>query len=141
MSTPSSAFPPPAQGPATQVVGQQSAPSTAVPVGGTPQQTALAIGGRKINSLAVISFVTALLAPFGHVTAIGGLALTIISIVTGHMARAEIKKTGEDGATFALIGLIISYVHIAVTILIVIFLFSAIIAFFTFILHAVTTSG
>jgi hypothetical protein len=105
-------------------------------MGGVPQSTSIAVGGRKVNSLAVISLVTALVAPFGHLTGIGGFALIIISIVTGHMALSQIKRTREEGVTLALIGLIISYVHIAVSVLVVIFLFGAIVTFLTLIFHA-----
>jgi Domain of unknown function (DUF4190) len=137
MGTPPSQLP--AQLPQTQVVGQQTAPSTTVPMGGGPGS--LAIAGHRTNTLAVVSLVTALVAPFGHVTGVGGLALILISIVTGHMARAEIRRTGEDGATLALIGLIISYVHIAVSALFVIFFFGVFIALLAAILHSVATSG
>jgi Domain of unknown function (DUF4190) len=111
-----------------------------VPTGGTPQSTSIAIAGRKMNSLAVVSLVTAVVAPFGHVVGVGGITLIIVSLVTGHMARSQIKKTGEDGATLALIGLIISYVHLAVSALLVIFLFGLIVAFLTAIFHAVASS-
>jgi hypothetical protein len=74
--------PPPAQAPPTQVVGQQAAPSTAVPMGGTQQSTSIAIAGRKMNSLAVVSLVTAVVAPFGHVIGVGGITLIIVSLVT-----------------------------------------------------------
>ena len=143
MSTPSSGPPPPVpeSNAPTQIVGQGSGPSTAVPVGGAASSTSIQVGGRRINTLAVVSLVTAIVAPFGHVTGIGGLTLTIISIVTGHMARAQIKRTGEEGGTLALIGLIISYLHIAVTVLVVIFLFGLVVAFLTFIFHAVATGG
>src|ERR1700681_3121253 len=113
----------PSQPPSTQVVGQQSHPSTVVPVGGIPIQTSTVVGGRRINTLAVVSLVTAIVAPFGHVTGIGGLALILTSIVTGHMARAEIRRTGEEGATLALIGLIISYVHVGISALLAAFFF------------------
>jgi hypothetical protein len=99
------------------------------------------VGGRRMNTLAVVCLVTALVAPFGHVTGLGGLALIITSIVTGHMARAEIKRTGEEGATLALIGLIISYVHVAVTALLVIFFFGVVVAILAAILHGVVTAG
>ena len=131
----------PGQPPSTQVVGQQSHPSTVVPMGGTPASTSTLVAGRRMNTLAVVSLVTALVAPFGHVTGIGGLALILTSIVTGHMARAEIRRTGEEGATLALIGLIVSYVHIAVSALIVIFFFGVVIAILAAILHGVATSG
>ena len=97
----------PSRPPTTQVVGQQSSPSTVVPMGGGLGPGSTLVGGRRMNTLAVVSLVTALISPFGWVTGIGGLALIITSIVTGHMARAEIRRTGEEGATLALIGLII----------------------------------
>jgi Domain of unknown function (DUF4190) len=108
-----------------------------VPVAvGIPSSMSIAIGGRKTNQLAVISLVTAIVAPFGHLIGVGGITLIIVSLVTGHMARSQIKKTGEGGATLALIGLIISYVHLAVSVLLLIFLFGLIIAFVTAIFHA-----
>jgi Domain of unknown function (DUF4190) len=122
--------PPP---PPTQIVGQQAAPTSTVPVG--PPGSVVAASGQT-NTLAVVSLVTAIIAPFGHVTGIGGLTLTIVSIVTGHMARAQIRKTGERGDGFALAGLIISYVHLALTALVLILFFGAIIAGIAFILAA-----
>ncbi|MDQ6878839.1 MAG: DUF4190 domain-containing protein [Candidatus Dormibacteraeota bacterium] len=138
---PPSETPPPAPSPAspTQVVGQQIVPSTAVPLGDA--SASIAVGGRKTNSLAVVSLVTALAAPFGHIIGVGGITLIVISLVTGHMARAQIKKTGEDGATLAMIGLVISYIHLVVTILLVIFLFGLIVAFFGALIHAGTSGG
>jgi|ERR1035437_3715974 hypothetical protein len=124
--------------PPTQIVGQQTAPSTAVPMGGGP--SSIAVGGRQTNSLALVSLVTALVAPFGHLIAVGGFTLIIISLVTGHMARAQIKQTGEDGATLALIGLIISYIHLAVSVLVVIILFGVIVALLTAVFHAATAA-
>ena len=131
----------PSQPPSTQVVGQQTYPSTVVPMGGGQGPGSALVGRRGINTLAVVSLVTALVAPFGWVTGVGGLALIVTSIVTGHMARAEIRRTGEQGATLALIGLIISYVHIAVSALLVIFFFGVVMAILAAILHGVVTSG
>ena len=127
--------------PTTQVVGQQSSPSTVVPTGGGLGPGSTLVGGRRMNTLAVVSLVTALISPFGWVTGIGGLALILTSIVTGHMARAEIRRTGEEGATLALIGLIISYVHIAITALVIIFFFGLVMAILAAILHGIVTSG
>ncbi len=136
MSTPSTELPPPLSQTtsATQVVGQQSAPSTTVPMGGGP--ASISIGGRQTNSLAVVSLVTAIVAPFGWLIGVGGITLMIISLLTGHMARAQIKKTGEGGATIALIGLIITYVHLAVSAVLVVVLFGVIVALVTAIFHA-----
>jgi Domain of unknown function (DUF4190) len=138
MGTPPAEMP---SSPSTQVVGQQSHPSTVVPLGAGQGPGSTLVAGRRVNTLAVVCLVTAVVAPFGHVTGLGGLALILTSIVTGHMARAEIRRTGEEGATLALIGLIISYVHIAISALIIIFFFGVVIAFLAAILHFVATSG
>ena len=131
----------PSRPPTTQVVGLPSSPSTVVPMGGGLGPGSTLVGGRRMNTLAVVSLVTALISPFGWVTGIGGLALILTSIVTGHMARAEIRRTGEEGATLALIGLIISYVHIAITALVIIFFFGLVVAILAAILHGIVTSG
>jgi hypothetical protein len=112
-----------------------------VPVGGTPQSTAFMIAGRPTNSLAIVCLVTALVAPFGHFIGVGGITLTVISLITGHMARRQIKETGEGGSTLAMIGLIISYIHLVVTVLVVIFLFGLVVTFLTFLLHSVASAG
>jgi hypothetical protein len=118
-----------------------SSPSSVVPMGGGQGPGSTIVGGRRINTLAVVSLVTALVAPFGHITGVGGLALILTSIVTGHMARAEIRRTGEEGATLALIGLIISYVHIAISALIIIFFFGVVMAILAAIIHGIATSA
>ena len=69
------------------------------------------------NTLAVVSFVTAVIAPFGHLIAVGGVTLIIVSIVCGHLGRKEIKTTGEKGDGLALAGMIISYVHAGLAVL------------------------
>ena len=138
---PMSDLPPaPVQAPPTQIVGQESSPATTVPMGGVPQSTSFTIAGRKTNTAAVVSLVTALVAPFGHVIGVGGITLTIISLFTGHLALNQIKKTGEAGHTLAVIGLVISYIHLIVTALVVIFLFGVVVAFLTFLLHAVASA-
>ncbi len=139
MGTPPNELPPPPPEPhaqsasQTQIAGQQTAPSTAVPMA---SGTAMTVAPGQTNTLAVVSLVTAIVAPLGHVIGLGGITLIIISIVTGHMARREIKQTGERGANIALAGLIISYIHAAATILGIIFLFGIIVAFLAAFFHA-----
>jgi hypothetical protein len=132
--------PPPPPPSSTQVVGQQAAPSTAVPVGGVPQSTSFTIAGRPTNTMAAVSLVSAIVAPFGHLIGLGGITLTVVSLITGHMALNQIKQTGEGGHTMAMIGLIISYIHLVITALVVIFLFSLVVAFLTFLFHAVASA-
>jgi len=125
--------PPPPPPSSTRIVGQEIAPATAVPTTAAPP-----IAAGQTNTLAVVSLVSAIGAPFGHLIGVGGITLIIVSIVTGHMARSQIKKTGERGDGLALAGLIISYVHLALTVLVVIFFFSLIVAFIVGIFGAST---
>src|SRR5260370_31899973 len=98
------------------------APSSPVPVP-SPEAVQAAVAGSKTNTLALVSFISALVAPIGHFTGVGGITLIVVSIVTGHMARGQIRKAGEGGAPPALAGLIISYLHLALTLILTIFFF------------------
>jgi len=131
VSTPPTELPPPSS---TKIAGQEIAPVTAVPTTPAPPITA-----GQTNTLAVVSLVSAIGAPFGHLIGVGGITLIIVSIVTGHMARSQIKKTGESGDGLAIAGLIISYVHLALTVLVVIFFFGLIFAFIAGIFGAAST--
>jgi len=42
----------------------------------------------------------------------------IVAIITGHMARHQIRHSGEGGSRLALAGLVLGYVHLALSILI-----------------------
>jgi hypothetical protein len=104
------AAPPP--GPQTQVAGQQIEPSTIVPhVPGSqlyrPSTTA------PTNNLAVVSLVASLLSFVSHVVpVIGGLVVSIVAIGAGHMARRQIKLSGERGMWMATAGMVIGIIHI-----------------------------
>jgi peptidyl-prolyl cis-trans isomerase B (cyclophilin B) len=54
--------------------------------------------GAKWNVLAIVSLVTSL------------LWISLVGIITGHIALSQIKKTGEQGHGVALAGTIIGYV-------------------------------
>jgi small-conductance mechanosensitive channel len=61
------------------------------------------------NQLAIIALVAAILSwvlfpVFG----------ALVGIVTGHIARGQIRRTGESGKGLALAALIIGYVHLVV---------------------------
>lgn len=90
-------------------------PTTPVPPGpaGAPQQ--FGIVETPTNSLAVVSLVAGIA---GYVIPHPFLA-GIIAIITGHMARRQIRQTGEGGGGLALVGLILGYVHFALSILLV----------------------
>lgn len=78
------------------------------------------------NVLAIVSLVSAFF-------------VSIVAIVTGHIALSQIKRTGEGGRGLALAGLIIGYVSVAVTVFLVIIWF--VIFFVAITTHSMATSG
>ena len=87
------------------------APATVVT---PPAKTAAVTPVAKINGLAVASLACGL-AQF----AFGPLA-TIPAIVCGHMARSQIKRTGEQGAGLALAGLILGWAAVILGIVVIV---------------------
>jgi hypothetical protein len=79
------------------------------------QQQPIRYAQAPTNSLAVVSLVAGIA---GYVIPHPFIA-GIIAIITGHMARRQIHRTGEGGASLALVGLILGYVHLALSILFV----------------------
>ena len=80
---------------------------------GQPPMTANA--SPPTNTLAVVSIVAGVAGYVIPHPFIAGL----VAIITGHMARRQVRQTGEGGSTLALIGLILGYVHLALSILLV----------------------
>jgi hypothetical protein len=122
----SSQPPPPASGPTpTQIAGQQSVPTTAIP--NTPG-LAYTPSRNQTNSMAVVSLVAGAISVFGHIVlpGIGGGTLALIAIVTGVIARGEIKRSGQQGMWMATIGILLGVLHLLVIALIFIFLIGAI---------------
>ncbi|WP_431245363.1 DUF4190 domain-containing protein [Leifsonia xyli] len=91
---------------ATQPYGQQpygSQPSGQQPYGQPVYGQPYGYGyppAPRTNVLAIVSFVAA-------------FVMSLAAVVCGHIALAQIKRTGEGGRGFALAGLIIGYVGIA----------------------------
>jgi hypothetical protein len=63
------------------------------------------------NGLAVASLVFGIISWF-MCPLVGG----IVAIITGHVARSQIRRTGESGSGMAMAGLVLGYIHIAVTV-------------------------
>ncbi|MGE0787437.1 MAG: DUF4190 domain-containing protein [Sandaracinaceae bacterium] len=73
-----------------------SAAATAVPT------------SRPTNQMAIVSVIA------GAVGWVGvPLVASIVAIITGHMARQQIRQSGEEGDTLAIAGLVLGYAHIA----------------------------
>jgi hypothetical protein len=60
------------------------------------------------NQLAIVSLVAGI-ASYVMLPVIGA----VVAVITGHMARSQIKRTGESGNGLAVAGLILGYVHLA----------------------------
>ena len=96
-------------------------PSTQVPhTPGLPQYTPSA--GRT-NSLATVSLICGIGSFFAHIVpGIGGATVAVIAIVTGFMARGQIRQSGEQGMWMATAGIVIGFIHLAVIFLVVLVL-------------------
>ena len=67
----------------------------------------------QTNSLAIISLVAGIGSFFAHIIpGVGGLAVALVAVITGYMARNQIKQTGEQGMGMATAGMIIGIVHL-----------------------------
>jgi hypothetical protein len=75
-----------------------------------------------VNSLAVVSMVLGFISYF-MLPVLGGIA----AVVTGHMAKAEIKANPYhySGEGFATVGLILGYAHLALTLITILVIISA----------------
>ena len=70
----------------------------------------------KYNVLSIISLVTSI------------LLISVVGIITGHIALSQIKKTGEKGRGLALWGTILGYVGVLVSTIFVIITIALVIA-------------
>ena len=101
------------------MTGQQSTPASTVPhTPGLPMPGYAAAG--QTNNLAVVSLVAGIASFFAHIIpVIGGFTVAIIAIVTGFMARGQIKRSGESGMWMANVGIALGFIHFAIAFLIV----------------------
>ena len=119
----------------TQIAGQQTQPTTTVPH--TPHLANTA----PSNNLALVSLVTGILSFLGHVIPIiGGSTLAVVAIVTGYMARNQIKETGEQGMTAATVGMILGIANLALVFVIILVIVFAIALGFGFLGFFVATN-
>jgi hypothetical protein len=84
--------------------------------GGHPAAPAWPPVRPKTNALAVASLACGVGQPFT------GFLSTIPAIVLGHMARREIRRTGEDGAGLAAAGLVLGWTGFALLVLACLFI-------------------
>jgi len=84
--------------------------------------------GGKYNVLSIVSMVSAVLSIFGHIPlpGVGGGSLALVAIVTGALARGQIRPSGERGMWMANVGLILGILHFALLILFILVVIFAI---------------
>jgi len=81
----------------------------------------MATAPTQTNTLAVVSLVAAIASFVAHIIpAVGGFTVALIAVITGHIARGQIKRTGEQGMGMATAGMVIGYIHIALILLVVV---------------------
>jgi len=132
LSTPPSELPPPPTGQTastpTQIVGQQAEPASTVPH--APPGALANPPSTQTNTLAIVSLVAGLASFVAHIIpGAGGFTVALVAVITGVMARNQIKRTGERGMGMATAGIIIGLVHIGLIVLVVLILIVAIFAF------------
>jgi len=70
--------------------------------------------------MAVVSLVAALASIPGHLLPlVGPFTLSIIAVVTGFIARGQIRRTGEQGSGFATAGIVIGLIHLGLLIVLI----------------------
>jgi hypothetical protein len=97
-------------------------PSTTVPQG-PAGPLYRPVAAAPTNSLAVVSLVAGIGSFFAHVIpGVGGFTVAIVAVVTGFMARGQIKQSGEQGMWMATAGIVIGIIHIALIAIVVLVL-------------------
>ncbi len=84
----------------------------------------------QTNTLAIVSLAAGIGSFFAHIIpGLGGFTVALVAVVTGYMARNQIKQTGEQGMGMATAGMIIGIVHMALIAMVVIVLIILIFVF------------
>lgn len=77
---------------------------------------AVYVAAAPTNSLAVVSLVAGILSWL-----LCPIVAAIVAVVTGHLARSQIRTSGESGGGLAIAGLVLGYVHLLVWAVIAVF--------------------
>ena len=78
--------------------------------------------GTRTNSLAVLSLVAGIASFIAHIPipGFGGFTVALVAVITGYMARKQIRETGEQGMGMATAGMVIGIIHLALLFLLII---------------------
>jgi hypothetical protein len=74
--------------------------------------------GSRTNTLAAVSLVAGIGSFFAHIVpGVGGFTVALVAVVTGYMARKQIRETGEGGMGLATAGMVIGAIHLALIVI------------------------
>lgn len=96
--------------PAGPVPFSITAPSPLQPVHVNPWARYAPVPARPVEPLAKAALILGILAPFTSIT-------SLPAIITGHIALARIRQTGDDGRSLAIVGLTLGWVVTVFTVL------------------------
>lgn len=89
----------------------------------TPPGRMYTPAANKTNSLAIVSLIAGIGSFFAHIVpGVGGFTVALVAIVTGYMARKQIRETGEQGMGLATAGMVIGIIHLVLLGLVILFL-------------------
>lgn len=91
-------------------------PPAAPPPAPGPYGPPAYVYGPRTNSLAVASLVSGILA-----WVVCPLLAAVLAIIFGHIARGQIRQSGEAGGGMAIAGLVLGYVNVAGALLVGVF--------------------
>jgi uncharacterized membrane protein len=101
---------------AARTVGELAAVTADLPAGGHPAAPAWRPARARTNAMAVASLACGVGQPFT------GFLSTIPAIALGHMARREIRRTGEGGMGLATAGLVLGWTGFALLVMACLFI-------------------
>ena len=96
--------------------GSKWAPMQAAPPPGTAYPPTVYAYGPRTNSLAIASLVTGILS-----WVLCPLLAAVLAVIFGHVARGQVKQSGEGGGGMAVAGLILGYANLGLSAAFVVF--------------------
>jgi hypothetical protein len=84
----------------------------------------------QTNTLAVVSLLCGIGSFVAHIIPlVGPFTVALVAVITGYMARNQIRETGESGMSMATVGMVLGIAQIIFTVSVYVLFFLAIFAF------------
>ena len=83
-----------------------------------PHTPGLQVQGGQTNTMAIVAMVAAVGSLFAHIIpGLGGFTVALVAVITGFIARNQIRQSGESGMGLATAAIIIGFVHMGLIVL------------------------